>query len=327
MTSSDQSGHEQTAASQQGNMQDEAIHWLLRQRNDDMSVEQWDAFTHWLEADPRHSEVYDALLAADDPLGALAEPGLASTTAGVSGTPVAANDNPLKRLVPWAMASAAALILAVFVFTPTNTSEYVTIATAPGERQVVTLSDEISMALNGSSRAVIEEGTTNVEVLSGEVAFAINSDEPSPLRVTVDDLVLTDYGTVFNVVLDETRLSVAVAEGIVAVNPDDEAIQIEAGERAEKARGGSELTLSEIAPDTVATWRVGRLEFDDTLATDAVTQLERSTGASIRLSDRFATARLTGSILIPDDEGDAVRALAVFIGGSVRQDGSDWVIE
>lgn len=323
MTASDTAGHEQTPTGEQGMMEDEAVQWLLLQRAGDMSADQWDEFTRWLEADPRHPDVYDALVHADEPLDALNVERAATALA----SPEAANDNWIGRIVPWALATAAALVLAIFVFNPMSEPQYSRLATAPGERQTIALSDAITMTLNGSSSVSLEEGTANVEVLDGEVAFAIHSEEPSPLRVQVADLVLTDYGTVFNVTLNDERLRVAVAEGIVAINPDSEVIEINAGEMAEQEIGSDVLTTSEIAPETVATWRVGRLEFDDTPAPEAVAQMTRSTGAEIVLSERLMPARLTGSILIPEDDEEAVTALASFIGGSVRQEDDLWYIE
>ncbi len=323
MTASDQAGHEQTPSGEQGMMEDEAVQWLLLQRAGDMSADQWDEFTHWLEADPRHADMFDILVQADEPLDALD----ADSAVAAPASTQAANDNWIGRIVPWAMATAAALVLAIFVFNPMSEPQYTRLATAPGERQTIALSDAITMTLNGSSSVSLEEGTVNVEVLDGEVAFAINSEEPSPLRVKVADLVLTDYGTVFNVTLDNERLRVAVAEGIVAINPDSEVIAINAGEMAEQEIGSDVLTTSEIAPETVATWRVGRLEFDDTPAPEAVAQMARSTGAEIVLSQRLINARLTGSIMIPEDDEEAVTDLASFIGGNVRQDGDLWYIE
>jgi transmembrane sensor len=323
MTSSDQAGHEQTPSGEQGKMEDEAVQWLLLQRAGDMSADQWDEFTRWLEADPRHPDVFDALVEADEPLDTLD----AESAAAALAAPQAANDNWIGRIVPWALATAAALVLAIFVFNPASEPQYTRLATAPGERQTIALSDAITMTLNGSSSVSLEEGTANVEVLSGEVAFAINSEEPSPLRVRVDDLVLTDYGTVFNVLLNDQRLRVAVGEGVVAINPDSDPVAIEAGQMAEKAIGDETITTTAIAPETVATWRVGRLEFDDTPAPEAVAQMQRSTGLEIVLSDNLAGARLTGSILVPESDEEAVGALADFIGGTVRQEDELWYIE
>ncbi len=307
-------------------MQDEAIQWLLRQRADEMDAEQWEQFTLWLEADPRHADAFNAVVDADESLDGLPDLGTQPQSTATE-IPTAANDNPLSRFVPWAMASAAAVLLAVFTFVPSGDPTLSVIATAPGERQVIALTDEITMTLNGSSEVTVEQDRPNVSIARGEVAFAIDADDPSALRVEVGGLTLTDYGTVFNVLATDELVSVAVAEGIVAINPDVEDIQINAGEIAEQRIGEATLTRRPIAAETVATWRVGRLEFDDTPIADALAQVERSTGVTIAIANRFADARLTGSIIIPEDEAEVVRALAAFLGGSVRQSGKLWLIE
>lgn len=307
-------------------MYDKAIYWLLRQRDGDMSADAWEAFTSWLEADVRHVEIFDELVDADATLGGLDH----AEAATHAPAPVAANDNPIKRFLPWVMATAAAAVLAIFVWPqgqPRGLAGVTTIATASGEIRTVAVTDTITMTLNGASAVELTDGAPDVRIQSGEVAFSINSPTPSALRVAVDTLVLTDIGTEFNVVLSDESVRVAVADGIVAVNPDDDNIEVPAGEAIEKPRGGDTLIRTEIDPEIVASWREGRLEFDNTPITRALAQVERSSGVSVVAAPRFEEARLTGSVAIDARPEVVAERFADLIGGRTRREGERWVIE
>ena len=317
-----------------------AIHWMLRFRAGDMDTAEWDAFTDWLEQSPENAALLDEAEAADDwaadnaadfapSLSADADGadhllgGAADTMAsnendpGTETLPEAANDNPIKRFLPFAGLVAAAV--AVFALWPSAAPTPLLITTQPGETQVVAVSDEITMTLNGGSEVTLIEEETRVQIARGEVAFEIDSDEPSPLRVEVADLVLTDYGTVFNVVLSDASVSVAVAEGVVGINPEAESIEVNAGEKVTQSLAGGALVRSEVDPETVGTWSDGRLEFDNTPAPEAIAMLERSINARVNLAEALKEETLTGTLIVSDDQTQTVSQFAEFLGARARR--------
>ena len=318
---------------------DQAIHWMLRQRAGDMDEAQWDAFTLWLEESPDNAALLDQVQAADDAMGGVADQLVPSSSAGAEEPDVTANegaipmadnqndpsvetvaepanDNPLKRFLPFAGLVAAAV--AVFALWPSTPSTML-ITTEPGETRVVAFSADITMTLNGDSEVTLFEEETRVQIARGEVAFDIDSAEPSPLRVEVADLVLADYGTFFNVVLDDESVSVAVAEGIVGINPDYENVEVEAGEQVTQSLGGGSLVKSEVDPETVGTWQEGRLEFDNTPAPEAIAMLERSIGSKVTLAEALEGETLTGSLIISENERETVTQFAEFLGARARR--------
>lgn len=339
MSASDKAGGQTSGPKgpRKGTMQDEAIHWLLKQREGDMDAQSWEAFTLWLEASPDHARAYDEVVAADDLFDLPIEQAPAAQTPDNPANddlPEPANDNALARLLPFAMASAAAILLAIFVW-PQGGGSTVQVATMPGETQTLALTDQVTMTVNGGTTVSYLEGQADVTVERGEVFFAVNSPTAKALRVNVADLVLTDYGTQFSVTLDSDEVRVAVSEGIVAVNPDAEAIEINAGEAVEKALDAPAFTKREVDPAIVGSWRTGRLEFDDTPLSDAIAQIGRSTGMAIATADRFEGARLTGSIVLADDKAQIAQGLAAILGGTARQTNArskppsdrNWIIE
>ena len=294
----------------------QAIQWMLRTRAGDMDEREWDEFTQWLEASSEHALLLDEVEAADDWLVEHAAD-LSSEAEEAEPTLEAANDNQLMRLLPFAGLVAAAV--AIFALWPSVVPTATLITTQPGETQIVAVSDEITMTLNGSSEVTLIEEETRVKIIRGEAAFAISSDEPSPLRVEVADLVLTDYGTIFNVVLSDASVSVAVAEGVVGINPDSENVEVEAGQMVTQTIGGGTLVRAQVDPETVGTWAQGRLEFDNTPALEAVAMLERSIGSRIVLAEALRGETLTGTLIISDDESETVSQFAEFLGARARQ--------
>lgn len=297
-----------------------AIHWMLRVRAGDMAEAEWDAFTRWLEESPEHATLLDEAEAADD-WAAERTDDLASDGPGTDdfdhgALPEAANDNPLKRLWPFAGLVAAAV--ALFALWPSAPAPF-TLSTDPGETLQFALSDDITMTLNGDSEVIVIEDETRVRIARGEAAFNIDSDEPSPLRVEVADLVLTDYGTIFNVVLSKASVSVAVAEGVVGINPDTENVEVEAGQKVTQILGSGTLVRTVVDPDTVGTWSEGRLEFDNTPAPEAIAMLERSIGGRVKLASALEGETLTGTLIVSEDERETVTQFAEFLGARARQ--------
>lgn len=316
---------------------DTAIHWMLRQRAGDMDEAEWEAFTLWLEKSESHVALLDEVQAAHDALGAGSADLTSSSAAMADGSeeqdegaiPMAvnenddtavtqpANDNQLKRFLPFAGLAAAAL--AVVALWPSSAPSPVTITTEPGETRIVAISDEITMTLNGGTKVTLVEEETRVAVLAGEVAFDIDSDDPSPLRVEVGDLVLADYGTVFNVVLNASSVEVAVAEGAVGINPDKENVSVAAGQKITADLAGGSMVREAVDTDTVGTWAEGRLEFDNTPATEAVAMLERSIGSKVTLAEALQEETLTGSLIVSESERETVSQFAEFLGARARR--------
>lgn len=300
-----------------------AIHWMLRVRAGDMDANDWDAFTQWLEQSPEHSVLLDQAEAADDWSGDNA----AQIASGpvpndpielvTDALPEPANDNQLLRFLPFAGLVAAAVV--IFALWPSAAPTSTLFTTQPGDTQIVAVSDDITMTLNGGSEVTLTKDETRVQIARGEVAFEINSDEPSPLRVEVADLVLTDYGTIFNVVLSDAAVSVAVAEGVVGINPDNENVAVNAGEKVTQNLADGTRVRSDVDPETVGTWSQGRLEFDNTPALEAIAMLERSIGSRVNLAEALQGESLTGTLIVAENDRETVTQFAEFLGARARR--------
>lgn len=294
-----------------------ALRWATLTGDPDFA--DWDGFTAWLEADVAHAAAYDEVQFALGDADAV----LAQMPAPVP-EPLAANDNPIGwfsgRRAWLGGAVAAALVLAltsVLWFGPQTGALY---TTAPGETRLIALDDGSTVQLAGGSRlAVLGDRAARLE--AGQALLTIRHDAADPFVLTAGADRLVDAGTVFDVRLAGDVVDLAVAEGAVIVNPQGQALRVDAGERAVRRDGRYRLTA--IDDSAVGEWSRGRITFDNASLAEIAAELSRATGT------RFASAdtdtRLSGSIALDDVRANP-RALGPILGLSVTQDGGGWTI-
>jgi transmembrane sensor len=299
-----------------------AVHWAVRMREPDF--DDWDGFIAWLEADPAHAEAYDAvqyaLEDADAALASLSEP------APEPESPAAANDNVpdwLSSRRGWlGGAIAAALVLAftsVLWLAPGGEALH---ATAPGETRLIALGDGSTVRLAGGSRIAIA-GARAARLEEGQALFTIRHDAARPFVLSAGGDRLVDAGTVFDVRLTGEAVDLAVAEGVVIVNPEGQNLRVNAGGRAVRGDGGR-YTLGTLDPAAVGEWSRGRISFEDASLAEIATELSRATGRSFASTD--TANRLSGSIAL-DQVREDPRSLEALLGVRVRAAGEDWTIE
>ncbi len=298
-------------------IREQALAWAVLTREPDFA--DWDGFTAWLEADAQHADAYDAvqfaLDEADAVLDSMPEPDF---------TP-AANDNPpggwLTTRRAWlGGAIAASLVLALsfmFGFGPQGETLY---ATAPGETRLIALDDGSTVELGGGSRlAVLGDRAARLE--GGQALFTIRHDAADPFVLTAGTDRLVDAGTVFDVRLAGEALDLAVAEGAVIVNPQAQALRVDAGERA--VRTGERYWVGPIDPQAVGEWTRGRISFEAASLAEIAAELTRATGIAFTAAP--SDIRLAGSIALDQVRADP-RALEALLGVRVTPRGKGWVI-
>jgi transmembrane sensor len=316
------------AQQRQEGIQAEAIEWHVRLQAG--GTEDWEAFIHWLEADPAHSAAYDRVKIAD----AAVHPDMIP----VRGSPEAANDvedapapagGARGRTGLWATALAtAAAVLAILVALPWLTagpSRY-EVATAAGERRNVDLGDGSSVVLNGSTRLILDRDDSRyAELVAGEATFTVRHDEARPFLVAAGDHRVLDAGTIFNLVRDPDRFSVEVAEGAVVYDPEGTAVPLAAGQTL-LVRSGARPLLGRREPGDMTGWQRGRLSYGSVPLETVASDLSRNLGTEVRVDPDVAAMPFTGSIQVGEDAA-TLSTLASTLGLQARNTGSGWVIE
>ena len=166
---------------------DAAATWHLASARDDMD---WEGFTRWLEADPRHARVYDELALADD----------LALRVGRSAKP-ARVEPQIRTTARWplwaggAIAASLALFLAVGQLQGPSATVY---ASSETSREVV-LADGSQIDLAPDSRLTVGGRHRDELALEGNAYFAIRHDPARQLTVRAGGLEVTDIGTVFEI--------------------------------------------------------------------------------------------------------------------------------
>lgn len=298
-------------------IRDAALGWAMALSDPDFA--DWDGFTAWLEADSAHAAAYDAVQCAledaDAALAALPEP---------EPEPVAANDNPpgwfasRRGWLGGAVAASLALALtSVLWLGPQSGALH---QTAPGETELIALSDGSTVELAGGSRLVVE-GERAARLEAGQALFTIRHDEANPFVLVAGGERLVDAGTVFDVRLAGETLDVAVSEGAVIVAPHGKAIRLDAGERAVREAG--RFRVAQVDPQAVGEWSRGRISFEAASLAEIAAELTRATGTTFTSTD--TATRLSGSIATDAVRADP-RALEPLLGVRLIRQGEAWAI-
>src|SRR5690606_18210405 len=133
-------------------IREEAVAWAVR--SGDPGFDDWEKFTDWLEADPAHSAVYDAIVAAVDDAAGVLPP-----------IPHAENDDepataPRRRWLGGAVAAVVA-VAATFGVLQMRGGSYA-VETAAGETLVVELDDGGQLAIAGDTRVILDRRNPHV---------------------------------------------------------------------------------------------------------------------------------------------------------------------
>jgi transmembrane sensor len=303
----------------------EAIEWHIRLRNGG-DRDDWEAFMRWLDADPARSSAYDAIKFAD----AAIEPAMIP----MAPLPVTANDDdPHSRYGAglWAsgLAAVAAILLLALVAWPRLTAgpDLYEIATGAGRHRTVTMGDGSHVALNGSTRLVLDRNNPRyAELPAGEAVFQVRHDAARPFTVVAGDQRVQDVGTTFNLVRDRGLLSVEVIDGAVLFDPDGAAVPLAAGQTLEMREGGGDAVLGRRDRRDMAGWRRGRLSYTSVPLDRVARDLSRSLGIMVTLDPHIAALPFTGSILLDRDPAVSLSRVASTLGLRARRSGGHWLI-
>ena len=282
-------------------MREEAIAWHLKLN--DGSDADWDGFTSWLERDPRHNDIYEAVCDADlalEPAVAIArvEPAEAETE---SLAEVFEVHRPRRWMWPAVAASVAFAALGSWAVIGSLGSAY-TVQTAPGETRTFALSDGTRIVLTGATEFVLDKSDPRVAQLkTGEAQFTVHHDAARPFTLTVGEQRIVDVGTLFNVRSGKGALRVEVAEGAVRFEDGMTRLRLNAGDTLEAA--GGRIVEGAKPVGEIGGWTRGRLVYRDVSLVDVAADITRARGMSIEIGPELADRRFSGVIQL--DGGDA----------------------
>jgi transmembrane sensor len=223
--------------------------------------------------------------------------------------------------VRW-LAAAAVVLLAAGAVWLTRTDSPTEYRTAVGEQKSVSLPDgsQVTLAPHSTLRVGPGFGRPNRGLeLTGRAWFVVRHDAAEPFRVTVAGAMIEDLGTEFEVNATDPAIRVAVATGSVAVRrAGATAMTLGAGDVATLAPQGESIISHATAIDRMASWRQGKLFFDNRPLAEVAVELERWYDVSITLSGDLAVKHFTGDV--PTGQLDeALTLLATAVPGLVHK--------
>lgn len=276
----------------------------------------WDGFTDWLEADPRHRAALDALVVIDDAVTTRRD-----EIARQLPAPLAA---PTRRRWPIVISGGLAAALALAIGWPAARPDRVWRATE--RAQTIALDGGIRAVLAPHSRLVAAGGDDTRLALAGAAYFDVPHRDGRTLAITAGAYTVRDIGTRFEIVADRHATKVAVAEGRLSVTADtlERPVALAAGKVMLASDDG--VTLARQPAAAVASWRSGRLVYDAAPLALVAADIGRYAGRRVTLDPRIAGRRFSGVLIIGDGTGLG-QDVATILGVSARDDGARLLLE
>lgn len=257
-----------------------AVAWFVRLRDEEVTEADRAAFAVWLKADPAHERAWRELDTLWGDLDQVAVPKVAA--------PIAVRAEQRRPRSFWRpLAAAAMLLLAVTaglrLLPPGLLADY---RTGIGERRVVDLADGSRVELGPASAIKVELGHARrtVKLVAGEAFFTVARDPARPFVVGAGQGEIAVLGTAFDVKIDLSEaVSVVVTESKVAVTAGGgSAVGVAAGQEVSYDRNG----VSAVRPadlDAAQAWRQDQLVFHDTPLDTVLSELGRYRRGHIQL--------------------------------------------
>jgi transmembrane sensor len=286
-------------------IREEAAEWHVRIDSDAMD---WDGFAAWLDADPAHRAAYDAIALLDAEIVAARDAIRAAQPANdVADAAADAAAPPRTRKVRWwaggglAVAAGLAVVVVPQLRLPSPAAALV-YRTGPGETRAIGLRDGSRIVVDRNSELALRDGASpEVEMRSGSAYFDIRHDPGRAMVIRAGDYEVRDIGTRFDVVRAPGHLAVAVAEGQVTIaEPGREGLTLAGGQRVDIAGPGGQATIRRQDAADVASWRDGRLVYDNAPLALVAVDLSRYAGRAVSVDPAVAGLRVSGVLTIGD---------------------------
>jgi len=276
---------------------EQAALWFARRHGDAFGARDEADLQAWLAADPAHAEAYADLQLLWQDMAQLPRP------------PIPA-ERPAPRRRWRSLAAAACLVLLALLpaWLDVSPDGALTLVSGPQTPREVTLEDGSRIHLNRNTRLEVRllAERREVELVQGQAFFEVARDVQRPFRVQAGEGSVQVLGTRFDVRRGRELLAVSVESGRVALQPRADAplVELLAGDRAVYDGSRGTLLRSRVAGGEVASWRSGRLVFQQWPLAQLLDELSQYGATPVSFGDAALAARqVSGSVDLarPDD--------------------------
>ncbi|CAN5171588.1 pyoverdine signaling pathway anti-sigma factor FpvR [soil metagenome] len=317
-------------AGPEARVREEAIAWLTRLQASDTASDH-PAFLDWYSADPRHAEIYDALLDTWALMGAAAD-----TPAGKAKRDGVGHNRTSIYAVALVAAVLLALGLSAFILREKSMAGgqqgvRAERASRPGEIVSFALSDGSRITLDTNSAVTIAYSRTQRQIVltRGRARFDVAHDSTRSFIVRAGSVDIIAHGTLFDIDLHAQGPLVSLLRGSIEIrsrrHPDRRRF-LKPGQRMAMASDA----MSQ-APDAVpvadSRWPSGMLSFTDTPLADVIAAANRYAVHKIVLDGTdLGALRFTGTVRASDTARLANLLAQTFALVADRRDGGPYLL-
>lgn len=305
----------------QSDVSSAARDWVLRLASGEMDGAEMERFRGWVAQSEAHATAFEQRRQLWQQLGE--HPGLFSKAAIPPARPhrrlwAAAGQ---RRRVAAAATAIAASLLAVLA-TPEALLRIEADHRTGAHVAEYRLPDGSMAWLDAGSAIRVDFGADErrIRLLRGNAFFTVRHGEARPFRVSSRRGLVEDIGTSFEVRRGDSRVAVAVADGVVRVQPDTtsaRAVILREGQGVAFDDAGQLGPVSASAPAGIAAWRRAELMIDRKPLPDVIREVARyRDGPTWVWVDLAARGPVSGALRVADAD-TALRDLAAEQGLAV----------
>ncbi len=343
-------------------LSEEAAHWFVRLKDDDLSATERRQYLEWLKQAPAHvaemlrvTGVYGALRGARLKQSITLEDGEPNVVEWENREQATAQiADRAARGRNWRIAAvfaAVALAGVLAVSMPFSGFES-SIETGASEWRRLTLEDGSLVRLGPRTRLQLrfEDGWRSVELLRGEATFQVARDPLRPFVVNAGLAQVRAVGTAFGVERQTGQVIVTVSEGAVAVSQSGQSgrrtesrpagagpvgrdgasqsiVAVAAGEQVAVSRTRT-ASVRKVDVARALAWAEGRLIFDNETLAQAVNEFNRRNRLQIEVKDAaLAGLPVRGVFDAADAESFVDFLVAAGDIEAIRTRGNEWVLK
>jgi len=295
---------------------DEAMAWLMRIRDGSLAERDLTEWTVWYESDDRNKRAFDEMQKFWIGAGALAANAsgrkriqslLEEGSNGLQAPP--AQRRAKRVLLPLAVAASAAIVaFTIHALAPRLLGAGSSSVGYPPLVRETLLPDGSKVDL--APRSVIQVRYTpterRVNLRTGEAYFSVIHDPARPFVLSVNDLLVRDVGTAFNIHDSNGRTVVTVVKGAIDVVSGSTSsggtakatpIRVTAGEQVGWDRDARRPVLAKADVARALAWREGRLEYVAQPLSSVIADVNRYAHRPVVVGDESAGGILfTGTV-------------------------------
>ncbi len=287
-----------------------ARHWIARLASGDISEQEMAFYKLWV-TNEKHHEAFQHELKLWRSLNQIADSLAPNTPIPVQ----AASMKQRRRRIVVASVSAIAACVALLLTVPDIAMHLRADDWTTNHIEALVLPDGSHVVLDADTALAVhyKYGARNVALLRGRAWFDVKHDAEHPFRVETGGSITEDIGTAFEIDrrMTDERVETAVQSGSVRVSSrdNDSSVILTAGQRA-VWRGNHVSRETDIAPDSVASWRDGQLMLASVSVRSAVQTIARyRNGRTFILGDINDLPPIT-ALVDAHNPDDALAALA-----------------